>query len=55
MTDYKTLYYLLFAAAADAVASLEQWNPGQARDILIRAQQRAEEAILSESEAGETD
>lgn len=55
MADYKTLYYQLFAAAADAVEALERWNPGQARDILIRAQRQAEETILSETEAGETD
>ena len=55
MADYKTLYYPLFAAAADAVEALEQWNLDQARDILIQAQQRAEEAILAETAAGETD
>lgn len=53
MADYKALYYQLFAAAADAVEALEHWNPGQARDILIRAQRQAEDTILQE-ETGET-
>lgn len=46
MTDYKELYFRLFAAAANAVEALENLNFGQAKDILIRAQQDAEEACI---------
>ena len=55
MADFEAEYYKLFAAAADAVEALDHWNPGRAREILIRAQQQAEDAILSENETGETD
>ena len=55
MEDFETLYYKLFAAAANAVEALDHWNPGQAREILIRAQQQAEETVLTKAETGETD
>ena len=46
LPDYRTLYYKLFAAAADALEAIEHANFGLARDILIRAQQNAETAWL---------
>lgn len=55
MADFEAEYYKLFAAAADTVDALDHWNPGQAREILIRAQQQAENAILRGSETGEAD
>lgn len=48
MTDYKSLYFKLFAAMADAVEDLEQQNYGEAKKRLIRAQQEAEEQYLAE-------
>ena len=47
MTDYKKLYFKLFAAMADAVDDLEQENYGSARQRLICAQQEAEEEYVS--------
>lgn len=44
--DYKALYHRLFAACADAVEQMEAQNYGRAREILILAQQAAEEAVL---------
>ena len=44
--EYQTLYHRLFAACADAVEQMEAQNYGRAREILILAQQSAEEAIL---------
>ena len=44
--DYRTLYHRLFAACADAVEQMEAQNYGRAREILILAQQAAEEAFL---------
>lgn len=56
MPDYKKLYFMLFAAAADAVEYLEQEEPERARLRLIRAQQAAEEQYLAgEQSAGLTD
>ena len=49
MPDYKKLYFMLFAAMADAVENLEQENYGAAKQRLISAQQEAEEEYLSET------
>jgi len=51
MTDYKKLYYKLFNAVTDALEALEQLNVGQAKELLLRAQQEAEELYLSEEDA----
>ena len=50
MVDYQKLYTKLFNAATDALEALEQLNVGQAKDILRRAQQEAEEEYLSSEE-----
>lgn len=50
MVDYKSMYFKLFAAAADAVDALEQNRPLRAREILIQAQSEAEERYLSEED-----
>jgi hypothetical protein len=46
MPDYQQLYFQLFAAAADAVEAMEKANYGQAKEVLISAQQKAEEQCL---------
>ena len=48
--DYKKLYYLLFNAATDALRAMEEWNMGQAKNILREAQCTAEEMYLSEED-----
>ena len=48
MPNYKRLYFKLFAAIADAVEELEQQNYGAAKELLIRAQQEAEEDYISD-------
>lgn len=50
MSDYKTLYFKLFAAVADALEHMEQDNYGLARERLISAQQEAEEQYISQEE-----
>jgi len=50
MPDYKDLYFRLFAAMADAVEALEQRKNETAKEILIAAQQAAEEAYLCAEE-----
>lgn len=55
MPDYKALYFGLLAAASDAVVALDRLNLGQAREILIRAQQWAEDAVRKEGAKEGTD
>ncbi len=50
MEAYQKPYYILFNAATDALRAMESQNYGLARDILIRAQQDAEEYFLEERE-----
>lgn len=45
--DYKSLYFSLFAAVADATEALEQGNSELAKTILIEAQRTAEEGYIS--------
>ena len=47
---YKNLYFHLFNQITDALEALEKQNYGEARDILIRAQQKTEEAYLNAEE-----
>ncbi len=50
MQDYKTLYIHLFGAVSDALDELEKINFGNAKDILVCAQQESEESYLQMSE-----
>ena len=50
MPDYKTLYFKLFAAIADAVEDLDARNYGTARTRLVSIQQEAEELYLESDE-----
>ena len=51
MNLYRDLYYKLFAATADAIEALEKQDIRLARQILIAAEQAAEEAVISEDTA----
>lgn len=46
--DYRKMYYLLFNAMTDAINCLRQNNAGQAMQILIAAQQDAEELFIGQ-------
>ena len=46
MEEYKTLYLHLFNAITDSLRAMEAQNFGQAKEILVRAQQEAEEQIM---------
>ena len=48
-------YHLLFNRITDALEELEALNIGRAKNILVRAQQKAEEAYLAEQELKETE
>ena len=50
MPDYKTMYLHLFNHVSDAVNALESMNLGQAKEILIHAQQESEELYVDASE-----
>ena len=47
MPDYEKMYHLLFNAITDALEQIEQQNFGNAKDLLIAAQQEAEEINMS--------
>ena len=48
MDEYKTPYLILFRSISDALEQLEEQNYGTARELLIAAQQAAEEAFIQE-------
>ena len=51
MQQYQTLYHRIFNAVTDALRALDRGETEQARAILIRAQQEAEDAfIIAEEE-----
>ena len=43
---YQELYYYLFNQITDAITAIERQNFGTEKEILIRAQQMAEERYL---------
>ena len=47
MANYNKMYSLLFNAITDALEKLEKQNLGDAKDILISAQQKAEEIYIT--------
>ena len=47
---YRKMYYHLFNAVTDALAALEKQNIGQAKELLMEAQQQCEEIYLDEEE-----
>ena len=47
MPDYEKMYHLLFNAITDALEQIEQQNFGSAKDLLIAAQQQAEEIYIT--------
>lgn len=49
-TLYQELYYYLFNQITDAITAIERQDFGTAKDILIRAQQTAEERYLDAEE-----
>lgn len=50
MVNYETLYFGLFNAMTDAPTALEAQNYGTAREIMVAAQQKAEDAYLEDGE-----
>lgn len=50
MTDTE-LYHLLFNAITDALEAMEKLNFGEAKKLLMAAQQKTEEAYLEREES----
>lgn len=48
--DYKKMYYALFNVITDAIQNIDQQNYDEAKDLLICAQQEAEELFISVEE-----
>ena len=46
MTDYRALYHLMVRSSEAAIAAMEANNYGQAMEILINAEQQAEEMYI---------
>ncbi len=46
MSSYKAIYIRLFARTEDAIIALERGDAERAQQILIDAQQEAEEAVM---------
>ena len=47
MDEYKQPYLCLWRGVTDAVKAIEEQNFGEAKQILLKAQQDAEEAYLN--------
>lgn len=47
MANYEKMYSTLFNAITDALEQIEQQNFGNAKDLLIAAQQQAEEIYIT--------
>ena len=45
--DYKKMYYTLFNIITDVIQSIDRQNYDEAKDLLIRTQQDAEELFIS--------
>lgn len=45
--DYEKLYHLLFNAITDALEQMKSQNYGDAKELLVAAQQKAEEIYIT--------
>ena len=50
MPDFETLYHIMVNASENAIDALEKQNFGEAKRILIDAEQRAEEIYITSTE-----
>lgn len=49
MPNIEAIYFSLFNAITNALAAIEAQNYGAAREVLIAAQQKAEDAYIDEN------
>ena len=50
MPDYEKPYFALFNQITAAISALDTQNSGQARELLVRAQQLGEELVIAQQE-----
>ena len=50
MPDFETLYHIMVNASENTIDALEKQNFGEAKRILIDAEQRAEEIYITSTE-----
>ena len=50
MPDYQKMYYYLFSAITSAIEAMDELNIGQAKQMLILAQQKTEDIYISADE-----
>lgn len=50
MSNFEKMYFLLFNCITDALTELELQNYGTAKELLMQAQQRTEEAYMDSEE-----
>ena len=55
MAEYQKPYHILLDAAERAIEQIEACNFGEAKAVLIAAEQAAEEAYLREDAGGEAE
>ena len=55
MIDYQKLYTTLFNSLTDAIEEMDTHNFGNAKKIIIKAQQDAEQMYLAQSDDEEVD
>ena len=48
MPDFESLYLFLFNRITDALGEIKEQNYGKAREILLKAQEEAEERYMKE-------
>ena len=51
MNSFPSYYTQLFNSITDALAAMDRQNYGLARELLVEAQNEAEEAYISDEEA----
>lgn len=54
MDDYKKPYFILWGGINEAIEAIREQNFGVAAEVLIRAQQEAEDAYIEEIEGNES-
>jgi hypothetical protein len=54
MPDYKQLYHRMVIASEDAIEAIECGNPLAARQLLVNAELRAEDAVIRDGEEEES-
>ena len=55
MPDYKQMYFSLFAAMCNAIDAIEKANYGEAKEIIVQAQQKTEDVYVGAGQEKQPD